>query len=148
MGTDGWKHECLLHKYIVSFASLTNGAFAVKILTLLEIGIPQYPKESRSALLSVHYRSDKTVFELRNIWAFENAELEVVMAEERKSFMVALILSVVVGSFGIDRFYLGYIGLGVAKLITLGGCGIWWLIDLVLIATGKMTDANGNELEK
>jgi TM2 domain-containing membrane protein YozV len=67
---------------------------------------------------------------------------------EKKSFLVALILSIFVGGLGVDRFYLGYIGLGVLKLITFGGCGIWWLIDLILIATGKMTDANGQPLEK
>ena len=67
---------------------------------------------------------------------------------EPKSFNVALILSILVGGVGIDRFYLGYTGLGVAKLLTGGGCGVWWLIDLILIATGKMKDAQGNELQK
>lgn len=67
---------------------------------------------------------------------------------EPKSFNVALILSILVGGLGIDRFYLGYTGLGVAKLLTGGGCGVWWLIDLILIATGKMKDAQGNELQK
>jgi len=51
-----------------------------------------------------------------------------------KDWLVALLLSVFVGSLGIDRFYLGYTGLGILKLITLGGCGIWALIDIVLIA--------------
>ena len=62
--------------------------------------------------------------------------------------MVALLLSFFLGSLGVDRFYLGYIGLGLAKLLTLGGCGIWAIIDFILIAMGKMTDADGNELEK
>ena len=63
-----------------------------------------------------------------------------------KSKTTALILSILVGTLGVDRFYLGYTGLGIAKLLTAGGCGIWWLIDLIQIATGKMKDANGNEL--
>ncbi len=46
------------------------------------------------------------------------------------------------------RFYLGYTGLGILKLITCGGLGIWGIIDIILIATGKMKDAQGNELQK
>ena len=52
-----------------------------------------------------------------------------------KSWIAALLLSILVGSLGIDRFFMGYIGLGILKLITLGGLGIWWLIDLILIAS-------------
>ena len=63
-----------------------------------------------------------------------------------KDWMVALLLSIFLGGLGIDRFYLGYIGLGVLKLITGGGFGIWWLIDLILIATGKLRDSEGREL--
>ena len=63
-----------------------------------------------------------------------------------KSKMVALLLSIFLGGLGIDRFYLGYIGLGILKLLTGGGLGIWWPVDLILIATGKMKTKDGQEL--
>ena len=50
-----------------------------------------------------------------------------------KDPMTSLILSILVGSLGVDRFYLGDIGLGVGKLLTCGGAYIWWLIDIFLI---------------
>jgi len=65
-----------------------------------------------------------------------------------KDWLVALLLSIFLGGLGIDRFYLGYTGLGILKLITCGGLGVWWLIDLILIAAGKMTDKNGQPLVK
>lgn len=60
-----------------------------------------------------------------------------------KEWLTALLISLFVGGLGIDRFYLGYTGLGVAKLLTCGGLGIWSLIDLVLIAMRKLPDSNG-----
>ena len=61
-----------------------------------------------------------------------------------KSKTTALILSVLVGSLGIDRFYLGYTGMGVLKLLTCGCFGILTIIDIVNIATGKLTPADGS----
>ena len=62
-----------------------------------------------------------------------------------KSKVASLILSIFLGELGIDRFYLGYIGTGILKLITCGGFGIWWLIDLIMIATGKLKPKDGSE---
>jgi TM2 domain-containing membrane protein YozV len=64
----------------------------------------------------------------------------------RKEWLVALLLSVFVGGLGIDRFYVGHIGLGVLKLITCGGFGIWALIDIVLFALRRVTDSDGLQL--
>ncbi|GAA2519085.1 TM2 domain-containing protein [Rarobacter incanus] len=63
-----------------------------------------------------------------------------------KTFIVTWLLSLLLGSWGIDRFYLGKIGTGVLKLITGGGLGIWALIDLIIILTGNMRDSNGRSL--
>ena len=52
------------------------------------------------------------------------------------------------GYLGVDRFYLGQVGIGVLKLVTIGGLGFWYVIDLILIATGSMRDANGLPLRR
>ena len=68
------------------------------------------------------------------------------VGQPTKSQSTAFLLSYFAGSFGADRFYLGQTGLGVAKLLTCGGLGIWAIVDLVLIGMGKMRDAEGNSL--
>jgi TM2 domain-containing membrane protein YozV len=65
-----------------------------------------------------------------------------------KDWTTALLLSIFTGFLGIDRFYLGYTGLGILKMVTLGGCGIWKLVDIILIAMNKLPDAQGRPLRK
>lgn len=64
----------------------------------------------------------------------------------RKSFMTTWILSLLLGTFGADRFYLGKMGSAVAKLLTAGGLGIWAIVDLVMTLTGNTRDIFGRPL--
>lgn len=68
-------------------------------------------------------------------------------AASGKSQVTALILAVLIGGIGIHRFYLGYTWQGIVQLLTLGGCGIWSLIDLIRIITGDLQPKNGNYTE-
>jgi TM2 domain-containing membrane protein YozV len=63
-----------------------------------------------------------------------------------KSRLVAGLLGLLLplaGIYGVHRLYTGHIGLGILMLITCGGCGIWQLIDVILVFAGAVTDADG-----
>ena len=60
-----------------------------------------------------------------------------------KSRLVTLLFAVFIGSLGIHRFYVGKVGTGIAMIFTLGGLGIWALIDIIMIASGSFTDMEG-----
>jgi TM2 domain-containing membrane protein YozV len=64
-----------------------------------------------------------------------------------KNGVVCALLCFFVGTLGIHRFYVGKIGTGVLMLITLGGFGIWVLIDFIMIIVGSFTDASGKKVK-
>lgn len=66
----------------------------------------------------------------------------------QREWLITLLLSWFLGVLGVDRFYLGYTGLGIAKLLTFGGCGVWALIDFIMIVMNKIPDAQGRPLLK
>ncbi len=63
-----------------------------------------------------------------------------------KSFIATWLFSLLLGYLGVDRFYLGKVGTGILKLITFGGVGIWYLIDLIFVLVGATRDAQGFKL--
>ncbi len=68
--------------------------------------------------------------------------------KEGKSWLVTLLLCLCFGYWGVHRFYTGHTAIGVVQLLTLGCCGIWTLIDFILILCGAFKTADGSELQK
>jgi hypothetical protein len=67
---------------------------------------------------------------------------------EGKDWLTTLLLCFFLGVFGIHRFYTGHTVIGVVQLLTLGGCGIWALVDFIIIIVGSFKDASGHLLVK
>ena len=63
-----------------------------------------------------------------------------------KTRLVALLLCFLFGMIGVHRFYVGKIGTGILQILTLGGFGIWVLVDLIMIIVGSFTDKQGRPL--
>ncbi len=69
-------------------------------------------------------------------------------SDEKRSWVCTLLLCIFLGGIGAHRFYTGYIAIGIIQLLTLGGCGIWVLIDLISILCNSYKSADGSELQK
>ena len=75
----------------------------------------------------------------------QNVRTALVSATDKR-ILPAFLLCFFLGFLGVHRFYVGKIGSGIAQLLTLGGLGIWALIDLIILATGTFTDSEGNKI--
>jgi TM2 domain-containing membrane protein YozV len=65
-----------------------------------------------------------------------------------KRILPAFLLCFFAGVFGAHRFYVGKIGTGFAQLFTLGGLGVWALVDMILLLCGAFTDENGVQIKQ
>ena len=61
-------------------------------------------------------------------------------------WLISVLLCLFLGGLGAHRFYTGHTGIGVIQLLTLGGCGIWALIDFIILLTGNFKDAQGKPI--
>ncbi len=77
----------------------------------------------------------------------DESKWDIIQTLQFKDPTTCLIISLLGGALGIDRFYIGDTGLGVAKLITCGGLGIWTIIDLFLIM-GAAREKNISKLQQ
>jgi hypothetical protein len=102
--------------------------------------VPELQRMARAGQLKphteVHRTTDGQLFPARDVpWLFSD-----------RDWAVALLLSVFLGVFGVDRLYLGHVWLGLAKLVTIGGLGLWALADIVLIGVRMVRDSDGRPL--
>ena len=70
------------------------------------------------------------------------------MNESDKKMVVAALLCFFIGIIGVHRFYVGKVGTGILMIVTLGGLGIWALVDLIMIITGSFKDKENRKLQR
>ena len=63
-------------------------------------------------------------------------------------WLTLFLLTFFVGVLGVHRFYVGKIGTGFLMLLTLGGLGVWFLVDLILVVTGQFTNKHGEKIPR
>jgi TM2 domain-containing membrane protein YozV len=91
------------------------------------------------------FPEDKVMFIRERLLSLDESKTTLLMSMQFKDPMTALIISLFLGCYGVDRFYVGDTGVGIVKLITCGGCGIWAIIDWFLIM-GTTREKNYNRL--
>ena len=91
------------------------------------------------------FPEEKVMFVRKRLLAMDESKAIMIMSMQFKDPMTALIISLLLGYYGIDRFYIGDTGAGILKLLTCGGCGIWAIIDWFIIM-GTTREKNFNRL--
>ena len=91
------------------------------------------------------FPEDKVMFIRERLLSLDESKAILLMSMQFKDPMTALTISLFLGCYGVDRFYVGDTGVGILKLITCGGCGIWAIIDWFLIM-GTTREKNYNRL--
>lgn len=92
------------------------------------------------------FPEQKVPFIRERLLAFDDSKWAALSTVQFKNPTTALLLSIFLGCYGIDRFYLGQTGMGVGKLLTCGGVGIWAIIDWFLISNSTK-ELNYNKLQ-
>lgn len=115
-----------------------NGLENLTIDEFLDLSPRQIRQETGQKL------SLKEVIALKAAQKAVKKELRKGNEDKPKSQLIALLLVILVGTIGIHRFYLGYTTIGIIQILTLGGCGVWALIDLIRIVMGDLGPADGS----
>ena len=120
-----------------------------KQLWLVQIpGLSDSPVDTYTLVMwakSKMIRAETQVVDVESNRTYTASQIPGVFSD--KEYLVALLFSIFLGGWGAERFYMGQIGMGIGKLLTFGGCGIWYLIDIILIATRSSNDSLGRPLK-
>lgn len=69
---------------------------------------------------------------------------QALVQQSKRDFVPTVLLALLLGGLGVHRFYVGKVGTGILMLLTMGGLGIWTIIDIIMIVLGKFEDAEGH----
>ncbi len=138
--TNGAATSCVLNSTeLVDKALLeevtTHLADFAEFIAIIDGNTVNSSKINQWVALNKKYFTNKQLRTLRDRLAqVDDAAFQMMLTQDYKSPSTALILSVLLGYLGVDRFYIGDVGLGIAKLLTMGGFGVWTVIDWFFIS--------------